>query len=307
MNEREIGAIGVIGIGAMGMGVAKRLLSQGWRVWVRDIRPEAEEEARAAGAHVAGSPAALAAHCDAVITLVVNDAQTEAVVFGLDGVAAGSRPGTVLLATSTLPPGWAAGAAPRLRERQIDLIDAPCSGGPAKAHSGEMSMMLAAPAAALQRCDRLLQTISGKRFVVSEKHGDAAKAKLVNNMLAGINLVAACEAFVLGLKLGLEAQQLFDLVQASSGGSWIFSDRMPRVLRDDYAARARLDILKKDLSLLIDVAKEQGYSAPLAQAAHAIFVRASEMGLGDLDDAAVAKGYAQWQGVVLPHLQRSLG
>jgi len=300
MTEKNIRTVGVVGIGAMGMGVARRLLSQGWTVWVRDVRPEAEEEARSAGARVAASPSELASHCDAVLTLVVDDAQTEAVVFGPDGIASSARPGTVLLATSTLPPGWTAGAGPRLRERGIDLIDAPCSGGPAKAHSGEMSMMLAAPTAVLQRCERLLHTISGKRFVVSEKHGDAAKAKLVNNMLAGINLVAACEAFVLGLKLGLEPQQLFDLVQASSGGSWIFSDRMPRVLKNDYAARARLDILKKDLSLLLAVAKEQGYSAPLAQAAHAIFVRASEMGLGELDDAAVAKGYAQWAGVGLP-------
>ena len=300
MTENKIETVGVIGIGAMGMGVAKRLLWQGWSVWVRDTRPEAEEEARAAGARVAASPAELAAHCDAVITLVVDDAQTEAVVFGPDGIVAEAGPNTVLLVTSTLPPGWAATAAPRLRQREIDLIDAPCSGGPAKAHSGEMSMMLAAPAAVLQRCEHLLQTISGKRFVVSEKHGDAAKAKLVNNMLAGINLVAACEAFVLGLKLELEPQKLLDLVQASSGGSWIFSDRMPRVLRNDYVARARLDILKKDLSLLLDVAKEQGYSAPLAQAAHAIFVRASEMGLGELDDAAVAKGYAEWEKVGLP-------
>ena len=299
MTERSIETVGIVGIGAMGMGVAKRLLSQGWSVWVRDIRPEAEEQARDAGAQVAPSPAELAARCDAVITLVVDDAQTEAVVFGPAGVESGARPGTVLLVTSTLPPGWVAGAAPRLRERKIGLIDAPCSGGPAKAHSGEMSMMLAAPAHVLLRCERLLQTISGKRFVVSENQGDAAKAKLVNNMLAGINLVAACEAFVLGLKLGLEAQQLFDLVQASSGGSWIFSDWMPRVLKNDYAARARLDILKKDLSLLLDVAKEQGYSAPLAQAAHAIFVRASEMGLGEFDDAAVARGYARWEKVEL--------
>ncbi|MCC7547774.1 MAG: NAD(P)-dependent oxidoreductase [Burkholderiales bacterium] len=305
MREREIESVGVVGIGAMGMGVAMRLLSQGWSVWVRDIRPEAEDEVRAAGARVATTPAGLASHCDAVITLVVDDAQTEAVVFGPDGVASAARPGTVLIVASTLPPGWAAGAAPRLHEQQIDLIEAPCSGGPAKAHGGEMSMMLAAPAAVLQRCERLLDTISGKRFVVSENQGDAAKAKLVNNMLAGVNLVAACEAFVLGLKLGLEAQQLFDLVQASSGGSWIFSDRMPRVLRNDYAARARLDILKKDLSLLLDVAKEQGYSAPLAQAAHGIFVRASEMGLGDLDDAAIAKGYAGWEGVSLARRQRS--
>lgn len=300
MTEKSIETVGIVGIGAMGMGVAKRLLSQGWTVWVRDIRPEAEEEARAAGARVAASPAELAVHCGAVITLVVDDAQTEEVVFRADGVVSGARPGTVLLATSTLPPGWAADAAPRLGEREIDLVDAPCSGGPAKAYSGEMSMMLAAPATVLQRCERLLQTISGKRFVVSENHGDAAKAKLVNNMLAGINLVAACEAFVLGLKLGLEPLKLFDLVQASSGGSWIFSDRMPRVLRNDYTALARLDILKKDLSLLLDMAKEQGYSAPLAQAAHAIFVRASEMGLGDLDDAAIAKGYAQWEGLRLP-------
>ncbi|MCW5621336.1 MAG: NAD(P)-dependent oxidoreductase, partial [Burkholderiales bacterium] len=289
MSERSIETVGVIGIGAMGMGVARRLLSAGWTVWVRDIRSEAEDEARAAGAHVAPSPAELASHCDAVITLVVDDVQTEAVVFGPDGVAIGARPDSVVLVSSTLPPAWAAGAEPRLREHAIAFVDAPCSGGPAKAHSGEMSMMLAASADVLQRCERLLHTISGKRFVVSESPGDAAKAKLVNNMLAGINLVAACEAFVLGLKLGLEPQQLFDLVQASSGGSWIFSDRMPRVLRNDYAARARLDILSKDLSLLLETARENGYSAPLAQAAHAIFVRASEMGLGELDDAAIAK------------------
>lgn len=300
MSERSIESVGVVGIGAMGMGVVKRLLSEGWPVWVRDIRSEADDEARAAGARVAATPAELALHCDAVITLVVDYVQTEQVVFGPDGVAIGARPDSVLLVSSTLPPDWAASAVPRLHERHIVLIDGPCSGGPAKAHSGEMSMMLAASPAVLQRCERLLRTISGKRFVVSESPGDAAKAKLINNMLAGVNLVAACEAFVLGLKLGLDPQQLFDLVQASSGGSWIFSDRMPRVLKDDYTARARLDILRKDLSLLLDVAKEQGYSAPLAQAAHSIFQRASEMGLGDLDDAAIAKGFAAWEGVALP-------
>lgn len=300
MRARKIESVGVIGIGAMGMGVAKRLRATGWPVWVRDIRVEAEDEARAAGAHVAGSPAELAAHCDAIVTLVVDDAQTEEVIFGVQGLVHGLREGSVVLVTSTLPPACPQRVAERLAQRGVDTIDAPCSGGPAKAHSGEMSMMLAAPEATLQRCDALLRAISGKRFVVSERAGDAAKAKLVNNMLAAVNLAAGCEAFVLGIRLGLEPKQLFDLVQASSGGSWVFSDRMPRVLVNDYAARARLDILRKDISLLIATAKEHGYSTPIANAVREIYVRASEMGLGELDDAALAKAYAEWEQITLP-------
>lgn len=299
MSARKIETVGVIGIGAMGMGVAKRLLATGWPVWVRDIRREAEDEARAAGAQVAGSPAELARHCDAIVTLVVDDAQTEEIVFGAEGLVHGVREGSVVLVTSTLPPACPQRVAERLAQRGVDTIDAPCSGGPAKAHSGEMSMMLAASEATLQRCDALLRAISGKRFVVSGRAGDAAKAKLVNNMLAAVNLAAACEAFVLGIKLGLAPKQLFDLIQASSGGSWVFSDRMPRVLENDYAARARLDILRKDISLLIATAEEQGYSTPIANAVQKIYVRASEMGLGELDDAALAKAYAGWEAVQL--------
>jgi 3-hydroxyisobutyrate dehydrogenase len=229
---------GVIGIGAMGMGVAKRLLACGRAVHVRDIRREAEDEARAAGATVCASPAQVAAACPVVITLVVDARQTEDVVFGRHGMVEAMEPGGVLVMCSTVSPEFSGPLAERLAPRGILALDAPVSGGPARAHDGTMSMMISGDPAAYEKARGVLETICGKRFRVSARTGDGSKMKLVNNLMAGINLAAACEGLVLGLKLGLDPQTVFDVVCASSGGSWAFADRMPRVLTGDYSTRA---------------------------------------------------------------------
>ncbi len=293
-------SIGVIGIGAMGMAVALRLLDSGFRVLVRDIRPEAEAEARAAGAIVCSTPAELAAQSDQVITLVVDSAQTDEVVFGPHGAAQALRSDAVLLMCSTVQPAFAEALGGRLQVLGRHMLDAPCSGGPARARHGTMSMMVAGPRQALEACTPLLETIAGTLFYMGERHGDGSRAKVVNNMLAGVNLVAACEGVVLGMKLGLDPQQLFDVVQASSGASWVGGDRIPRVLNGDYTPKAKLDILKKDLSVLIETAREAGFPVPMAEAAREVFAQASAQGLGALDDAALAKAYAAWNEVKLP-------
>lgn len=295
---------GVIGIGAMGMGVAKRLLARGYAVSVRDIRREAEDEARAAGATVCASPSEVAAACPVVITLVVDADQTEDVVFGRHGVAEGMSPGGVVVMCSTVSPGFSGPLAERLAPGGLRALDAPISGGPARALDGTMSMMIAGDPAAYDEARAVLETISGKRFRVSARTGDGSKMKLVNNLMAGINLAAACEGVVFGLKLGLDPQTLFDVVSASSGASWAFGDRMPRVLAGDYATKAAVDILTKDLGLALETGAAARAALPIGAAARQSFIAASALGHGQEDDAAVAKYYARIAGVALPRAER---
>jgi 3-hydroxyisobutyrate dehydrogenase len=291
---------GVIGVGAMGMGVAKRLIAQGYEVHARDIRPEADAEARAAGAVVCASPEAVARACPVVITLVVDAGQTEEVVFGDRGVAAGMAPGGVLVMCSTVSPEFSAPLAGRLAPRGIRVLDAPVSGGPARALDGTLSMMVAGETEAYERARAVLESISGKRFRVRARSGDGSRMKLVNNHMAGINLAAASEAMVFGLKLGLDPQTIFDVVCASSGGSWVFADRMPRVLAGDYATRAAVDILAKDLGLALETGAAARAALPIGAVARQSFIAASALGHGQEDDAAVAKYYAEVTGVKLP-------
>lgn len=291
---------GVIGIGAMGMGVAKRLLARGYAVHVRDIRREAEDEARAAGATVCASPAEVAKACPVVVTLVVDAGQTEEIVFGRQGVVEGMQAGGVLVMCSTVSPGFSGPLAERLAPRGILALDAPVSGGPARAHDGSMSMMIAGDPEAYEKAQAVLETISGRRFRVSARTGDGSKMKLVNNLMAGINLAAACEGMVFGLKLGLDPRTIFDVVCASSGGSWAFADRMPRVLTGDYSTKAAVDILAKDLGLALEAGAGTRAALPIGAIARQSFIATSALGHGQEDDAAVAKYYARVAGVVLP-------
>ena len=142
----------------------------------------------------------------------------------------------------------------QLATHAIDLLDAPISGGPARAEDGTLSMMLACDPALRARHDRVLNDIASRLFYIGPKVGDAARTKLVNNMLAGINLVAAAEAMALGARLGLDRRALFDVIAASSGASWIGTDRMARALAGDWVPRARAAILTKDVGLAVDMA-----------------------------------------------------
>jgi len=291
---------GVIGVGAMGMAVARRLLDADFQVCVRDIRQEAALEAAAAGAVTCDSPAALAAQCDAIVTLVVDAQQTEEVLFGAQGVAQAMSPDAVLLVMSTVPPAFAESVAQRLAAMDRLVLDAPCSGGPAKARSGQMSMMIAGSAAAVARATPLLDVLAARRMLLGERPGDGSRAKLLNNLLAGVNLAAACEAMALGIALGFDLRQLMDVVSTSSGASWVFDDRMPRVLAGDYAPRAALDILRKDLGIAQGAAREHDFPTPLTDAARALFDEASRRGWGKEDDAALIKLFAALAGVELP-------
>ena len=287
-------SVGIVGIGAMGMAMARNLQARGHHVCSRDVRAGADAQARAAGLTVCDSPRALAAQVEIAIVVVVDAPQIDTVLFGDDGVihaAAGAR--TVMLC-STIAPQDTVRIAGRLAAHGLATIDAPISGGPARALAGTMSMMLAAPAATLAPWQPLLVDLAAKRFVVSETIGDAAKAKLVNNLLAGINLVASAEALALSAKIGLDQRTMFDIVNASSGASWVFEDRMARALAEDYSPpRAAAHVLTKDMGLATALAAGVGHATPLGDAALARFREMVTRGWAGLDDAAVIKTYLE--------------
>ena len=290
--------IGIIGIGAMGLAMARNLHHKAYTLLVRDIDPLAVAAAATHGMEACDSAAALAARCDLLVVVVVDALQIDDVLFGPEGVvhAVGATRDARLavMLCSTI----AAQDTERFRERlashSIDTLDAPISGGPARAADGSMSMMLACDAALLARFEPLLRDMAAKLFYIGAKVGDAARTKLVNNLLAGINLVAAAEAIALGARLGLDRQVLFEVIAASSGASWIGQDRMARALANDFAPRARATILTKDVGLAVHMADAAGIATPLGDAALSVFQVAVEAGLGEQDDAAVIK--AIWPG-----------
>jgi 3-hydroxyisobutyrate dehydrogenase len=288
-SATNVPAVGVIGAGAMGMGVVRSLLRAGLPTHVRDIRPEVHAVAQALGARCHPSPAALVAHCEVTIVLVVDAAQVETVLFGADGAAQALAGGRIVAVASTVDPDFVAALAPRLAQAGGELVDAPVSGGPARAADGTMTMMVAGSDAALARCAPVFAATAGKVFRVGARPGDAARFKIVNNLLAAANLAAGAEALALAAKAGLDPAQVVDVVNASSGASWIFADRMPRALAGDYTPRAAARILCKDVGIAVAFAARHGVPAPFAAAAHAAFAATLAAGYGEEDDAAILK------------------
>jgi len=289
-------AVGVIGAGAMGMGVVASLRRAGIDTFVRDVRAQAERDAREFGAHVAASPAAIARACGIAIVLVVDAGEVDDVLFGVEGFAGAGAAGRVLVLSSTLPPDYVAGLAPRLATLGVALVDAPVSGGPARALSGTMTIMAAGPADALTRCEPVFARLAGKVFRVGNAAGDAARFKIVNNLLAAVNLAAAAEALSLARRAGLDPAEVAEVVGASSGASWIFSDRVPRALAGDFAPRAATRILAKDVKIAVDFAARLGVDATFARAAQAAFDATVSAGYGDADDAAIIEWAASRAG-----------
>lgn len=279
--------VGVIGIGNMGWSMASRLHACGHAVVVRDIDPAREALARDAGIAVSATPSALAFACRLAVVAVVDAAQTEAVLFGPDGAAAAMRPGDAVMLCPTIAPGDTEAFAARLHARGIDCIDAPMSGGPARARDGTMSLMVACADAVFERHRAVIETLSGQVFRLGERVGDGARVKLVNNLLAAINLAGAAEAIALAERLGLDAARMLDVIEHSSGQSWIGSDRMRRAIAGDLAPRAQTSLLAKDTRLALQMAAAAGAPVTVGARAAETFARACAEGFASLDDASL--------------------
>ena len=289
LHEVKSVGVSIIGVGNMGGGMAANLLAKGWNVLVDDIDVEKVDFWVSKGAVAQSIWAQAAPELVAIIICVVNAAQTEDVLFGSHGLAHRLQAGQTVILCPTILPQDVESFASRLAERGIHTIDAPMSGGPARASSGTMSLLVACPQAVFAQQADLLNALSSKVFNISEKPGDGARTKLVNNLLAGINLVGAAEALALAAKLGLDVAKTLSVIEQSSGQSWIGSDRMRRAIAGDYAPRAHVTLLEKDTRLALECALAAGFEGPLGAAASSLFAQAHAAGFAAEDDAAVFK------------------
>jgi 3-hydroxyisobutyrate dehydrogenase-like beta-hydroxyacid dehydrogenase len=280
-------AVSVVGVGNMGGAMAQRLLALGWPVQVCDVRPERLQLLASFGAVGHVLPDVSAMNSVVCIVAVVDAAQTEAVLFGPHGLAPALPMGSVVMLCPTLAPEDVEAFARRLVPFGLHAVDAPMSGGPVRALDGSMSLMVACASTVLERYQALFDALSSWVFHVSERVGDGARTKLVNNLAAAINLVGAAEVLVMAQKMGLDLGRTLDVIEQSSGQSWIGSDRMRRAIAGDYAPRAHLKLLQKDTRLAVAAAQAAGFAGPLGASARDVFASASAAGLDALDDAAL--------------------
>lgn len=283
----RLGPVALIGAGAMGLAMARRLRSLGGEVRVHDIAPPREALAAAAGCSLWPDAAAAADGARWLVVAVVDAVQTEAVLFGPQGAAAALPAGATVLLCPTLGPDSVESIGARLLAQGLNVLDAPMSGGPARAEAGTMSLMLAGAPATLAGAEPLLTALASARFVIGPRLGDAARTKLVNNLLAAANLAAAGEALQLAADLGLDPTRTLEVIAASSGASWIALDRARRALAGDRAVHARSAMLAKDTALAATMATACGGLGPLGEAARLRLAQAVDAGLADADDSAV--------------------
>ena len=284
--------VAVVGAGNMGGGMLARLRGLGWSVAVHDIDPQVQSQAVALGAVACGSAmeaARLLAPDGVLMVVVVDAAQTEAVLWGEGGAGPVLKPGQSVMLCPTLGPATVQSQAERLAPMGIDFIDAPMSGGPVRAQEGTMSLMVACSDAVWQRSQKLLSALSQQVFRVGTRPGDGARTKLVNNLLAAVNLAGAAEAMALAERLGLDPAATLSVIEASSGQSWIGSDRMRRALAGDFEPRAHVTLLAKDTGLAVQAADDVAFDPPLGRLARDLFAQALGQGWADLDDAALLK------------------
>jgi L-threonate 2-dehydrogenase len=286
--------VSIIGVGNMGGGMALNLLARGYTVQVYDIDTAKLHFYQEKGALAPVFIEEFAINSIVTIVCVVDAQQTQDVLFGTTGLVHASRSSlqnhTVMLCP-TISPQDVERFAQQLRQHGARTIDAPMSGGPLRAQDGSMSLMVACEDALFARHEPLLRDLSSKLFRISEKPGDAARTKLVNNLLAASNLAAAAEAIALAQKMGLDASHTLDVIEQSSGQSWIGSERMRRALANDYAPRAHMTLLAKDSKLALQMAQSVGFKNPVGERAAEAFAQALEAGMAELDDAALIRLY----------------
>lgn len=281
--------VGVIGLGAMGMGAALSCVRRGLTTIGCDVNPAARDSFVAAGGEAVASPRDLPLGLDAVLTLVVNAAQTRSALFGPDGCRERLVQGGVVISSATMSPSDARDLATQAEAHGLLYLDAPVSGGAAKAAEGAMTVMASGHRAAFDRARPMLDAVAAKVWELGDAPGIGATVKVVHQLLAGVHIAVAAEAMSLGIRAGADPRQLYDVVTSAAGNSWMFENRMARVLAGDDTPRSAVDIFVKDLGLVAAMARELEHPVPLASQAQQLFTAASAMGHGRADDGFVIR------------------
>jgi 3-hydroxyisobutyrate dehydrogenase len=292
--------VSVIGLGSMGLGMAQSLLRKGLAVSGADLNPDAVKNLEAAGGRGSASAREAARDADILVTVVVNAAQTESVLFGEEGAAQGVKNGGVIISSATMSPDDARRLAGKAEALGLHYLDAPISGGAGKAASGQLTVMASGSAAAFAAARPALDAMAATVYELGDQAGTGAAFKMVNQLLAGVHIAAACEAVSFAARLGLDLPAVYKVITASAGNSWMFENRVPHILEGDYAPRSAIDIFTKDLGIVSDMARKEKFPLPVAATALQMFLMTAAAGMGRDDDASVARMIAKMTGIRLP-------
>ena len=296
--SQDASAVCVVGLGSMGMGAAKSLVAAGFRTYGIDLNAAACADLVASGGVAAGPDGwAWAAELDAVLLLVVNAAQCEAVLFGSNGLAGKLKRGTPVMVSATISAADAKRIAGRLEEHGLPMLDAPVSGGAIKAAAGEMTVMAAGAPETFAALRPVLDAVAGKVYEIGTEIGLGATVKIVHQLLAGVHIAAGAEAMAMAAKAGIPLDLMYEVVTNAAGNSWMFENRMKSVVEGDYAPTSMVDIFVKDLGLVAETGRALKMPLPLASTALGMFTNASNAGFGAENDSAVIKTFS---GIELP-------
>ena len=289
----------VIGLGSMGFGIASSLIKNGHDVYGLDKDKNHTDRLQKAG----GKNDELSKICkivDVVVIVVLNSIQTEQILFGKHGIVEQLNKETLIIVCTTVSPQFAREMAERCNQYNIHYLDAPMSGGSVKSENGQLSYMVSGSKLALQKAHLILEATAEKVFQLGEEPGKGSAMKSVNQMLAGIHISAMAEALTFGITQGIEPEKFLEVISKCAGTSWMLENRAPHIIDNDYTPKSSVNIWPKDLGIVLDIAKNSNFSAPLTAIAMQQFVAAAGSGLANEDDAAVAKVYAKNAGVNLP-------
>lgn len=291
--------IAVIGLGSMGLGMAQSLKRAGFAVTGCDVNQAAAARFVADGGQGAATPAEAARAASVVVSVVVNAAQTEAILFGKSGAAETLAKGGVFVSSATMDPEAARSLAARLEATGRHYLDAPISGGSVRAAEGALTILASGSRDAFAMARGALEAMAANIYELGDEAGAGAAFKMINQLLAGVHIAVASEAMAFAARQGLDLRKVYEVITASAGNSWCFENRMKHVLDNDYTPRSAIEIFVKDLGIVQDMARAAKFPVPMASAALQLYLMTAAAGMGRDDDSSVARLYAQIAGIDL--------
>ncbi|MFK0334800.1 L-threonate dehydrogenase [Rhizobium sp. NPDC090275] len=298
--------VAMVGLGSMGLGMARSLLRAGHTVSGCDISDAASASLEAAGGRPFSTPAAAVKGARIAVVVVVNAAQTEAVLFGPEGAVAALTPGSVVISSATISPAQAKDFARKASEHGVLYLDAPISGGSVKADAGALTVMASGSPESFAAARPALDAMAATVYELGDDVGVGSSFKIVNQLLAGVHIAVACEAITFAKGLGLDISRVFDVITKSAGNSWMFENRIPHVVAGDYTPHSAVSIFTKDLGIVSDIGRQQKFPLPIASAALQLFVMTEAAGMGRDDDSSVARLLASIAGLQLPGMDKEV-
>ena len=287
----------VVGLGSMGFGIAQSLIRAGYNVYGQDKNPKQQKRLIEEGGYDKNVPFN---DLQAVIIVVLNEKQTRDIIFGQNGISEKLKKNSLIMVCTTVAPDFAKEMASSCYDKGLLYLDAPISGGSKKSAEGKLSYMISGSPKAFEVAKPILDCTSEIVFEFGEHVGSGSAMKAVNQMLAGVHIAAMAEAITFGITQGIDPKRFLEVISKCAGTSWMLENRTPHIIDNDYSPKSSINIWPKDLGIVLDIAKNSNFSAPLTAAALQQFISAAGSGLGHEDDAAVAKIYARNAGIKLP-------